>query len=106
MARLPLHVAIVLAGVNKGDEVISQALTFIATCNAISYSGASPVFIDVDRDTMGMSPASLENFLKRNAEIKNGQVVNKTSGPTYSGMYTYAYVRFAVPYRRNIQDLC
>ena len=75
-----LHVAIVLAGVNKGDEVISQALTFIATCNAISYSGASPVFIDVDRDTMGMSPASLENFLKSNAEIKNGQVVNKTSG--------------------------
>lgn len=75
-----LHVSIVLAGVNQGDEVISQALTFIATCNAISYSGASPVFVDVDKDTMGMSPTALESFLKQNAEMRNGQLINKVSG--------------------------
>jgi len=51
-----LHVAIELAGVNIGDEVLSQALTFIATCNAITYAGAHPVFVDVDLETMGMSP--------------------------------------------------
>jgi aminotransferase in exopolysaccharide biosynthesis len=75
-----LHVSIVLAGVNKGDEVISQALTFIATCNAISYAGASPVFVDVDRDTMGMSPTALNHFLEHNAEMRNGQPINKVSG--------------------------
>ena len=63
-----------------GDEVISQALTFIATCNAISYSGAVPVFIDVDLDTMGMSPLSLKTFLEAHAEKRGGHVFNKTSG--------------------------
>ena len=60
-----LHVAIELAGVEAGDEVISQALTFIATCNAISYSGAEPVFVDVDLDTMGMSPEALKSVFGR-----------------------------------------
>lgn len=55
-----LHVAIELAGVKPGDEVISQSLTFIATCNAISYAGAKPLFVDVDLDTMGLSPAALK----------------------------------------------
>ena len=48
--------------------MISQALTFIATCNAISYAGAKPLFIDVDLDTMGLSPAALKSFLEENAE--------------------------------------
>jgi len=51
-----LHTAIQLAGVKNKDEVITQSLTFVATCNAISYLGANPVFIDVDIDTMGLSP--------------------------------------------------
>ena len=51
-----LHISMILSGVKPGDEVLTQALTFIATCNAISYSGASPTFIDVDIDTLGMSP--------------------------------------------------
>src|ERR1044071_8448196 len=51
-----LHLALLLAGVQREDEVLSQSLTFIATCNAISYLYASPVFIDVDKDTMGLSP--------------------------------------------------
>ena len=63
-----LHVAIGLAGVKPGDEVISQALTFIATCNAISYVGARPIFVDVDRDTMGLSPIALRLFLEGGGE--------------------------------------
>lgn len=54
-----LHMAMMLVGVERDDEVITQALTFIATCNAISYIGAHPVFIDVDRDTMGLSPVAI-----------------------------------------------
>nr|WP_274607595.1 DegT/DnrJ/EryC1/StrS family aminotransferase [Thiococcus pfennigii] len=50
-----LHVALELAGVGPDDEVVTQALTFIATCNAIRYVGAWPVFVDVDRDTLGLS---------------------------------------------------
>jgi aminotransferase in exopolysaccharide biosynthesis len=75
-----LHVAIQLAAVVPGDEVISQALTFIATCNAIKYSGAFPVFIDVDLDTMGMSASALETFLESNAEKTSKGVFNKITG--------------------------
>jgi len=75
-----LHVALQLVGVQRDDEVISQSLTFIATCNAISYTGAHPVFVDVDRDTMGMSPAALKQFLTRYAEVRNGQAFNKMTG--------------------------
>ena len=59
-----LHIALDLAGVRPGEEVITQALTFVATCNATRYCGASPVFVDVDADTMGMSPVSLKSFLE------------------------------------------
>ena len=55
------------AGVERDDEVLTQALTFIATCNALSYIGAHPVFIDVDMDTMGLSPVALKNWLQKNA---------------------------------------
>ena len=51
--------SLILADVNKNDEVITQPLTFIATCNAISYIGAKPIFVDVDLETMGLSPRSL-----------------------------------------------
>ena len=74
-----LHLALVLVGVEREDEVLTQALTFVATCNAISYVGAHPVFIDVDRNTMGLSPDALKNWLARNAEIRNGQCFNKHS---------------------------
>lgn len=75
-----LHVSLKLVGVLAEEEVISQALTFIATCNAISYCGAHPVFIDVDRDTMGMNPVALSNFLNEFAEMRNGSAWNKYSG--------------------------
>ena len=75
-----LHVALQLAGVQRGDEVLSQALTFIATCNALSYSGAKPVFIDVDRDTLGMSAEALRRWLSAHAEVRGGQSYNRSTG--------------------------
>ena len=65
-----LHISLLLAGVQREDEVITQTLTFIATANAISYTGAKPVFIDVDKETMGLSPAAVEAWLHVNAEIR------------------------------------
>jgi aminotransferase in exopolysaccharide biosynthesis len=58
-----LHIALLLAGVKPRDLVVTQSLTFVATCNAISYCGAEPVFVDVDRRTLGMSPQALEAWL-------------------------------------------
>ena len=64
-----LQIALQLAGVKYGDEVITQPLTFVATANAISHCGAKPVFIDVDLDTMGMSPEKLNDWLINNVTI-------------------------------------
>lgn len=75
-----LHMALMLVGVERNDEVLTQALTFIATCNAISYIGAHPVFIDVDKSTMGLSPDAMKAWLVKNAEIRNGHCYNKNSG--------------------------
>ncbi len=73
-----LHMALILADVKPKDEVITQALTFIATANAISYCHATPVFVDVDKDTMGMSPDALRTFLKENTTQKLNSRTNKT----------------------------
>ncbi|MBT7556419.1 LegC family aminotransferase [Candidatus Woesearchaeota archaeon] len=75
-----LHIALLLANVTRNDEVITQPLTFVATCNAISYCGANPVFIDVDKETMGLSPLSLQAYLEKNAYIKNQQCINNKTG--------------------------
>lgn len=75
-----LHISLLLSDVRSGDEVITQALTFVATANAIAYTGASPVFVDVDLDTMGLSPKSLESFLFENAVVADGFCFNKISG--------------------------
>ena len=75
-----LHMAMMLVGVERGDEVLTQALTFIATCNAISYIGAHPVFVDVDKTTMGLSPDAVKEWLIKNGEIKNGQCYDKQTG--------------------------
>ncbi len=64
-----LQVALVLAGVLPGDLVLTQALTFVATCNAIRYAGADPVFCDVDRETLGLSPEAVDAWLTDNATI-------------------------------------
>lgn len=75
-----LHIALKLMGVSNNDEVITQPLTFIATANAISYCGAKPVFIDVDKDTMGLSPDSLEAFLSKETELKEDGCYNIKTG--------------------------
>ncbi len=89
-----LHISLLLAGVERDDEVITQPLTFIATCNAISYTGATSVFVDVDLDTMGLSPKSLKEFLSANCEIVNSTCRNKTSGNTIKAcvpMHTFGH---------------
>jgi perosamine synthetase len=83
-----LHIALILSDVNQDDEVITQPLTFVATTNAISYTGAKPIFIDVDKDTMGLSPKSLRDWLEGNVEkrtveesnTKHLKSFNKTTG--------------------------
>lgn len=75
-----LQIALQLAGVERGDEVITQALTFVATANAIHYNGASPVFLDVDYDTMGLSPQSVADFLVEHAEIRATGTYNRITG--------------------------
>ena len=89
-----LQVALRLAGVEPGDEVITQALTFVATANAIAYNGAIPVFVDVDLDTMGLSPKAVDAFLEEYAELRDDVCYNKTSGRKISAclpMHTFGF---------------
>lgn len=89
-----LHIALLLAGVGPGDEVVTQAVTFIATCNAIHYCGAESVFIDVDSATLGLSPAALAAFLEQHGERRDGGVYNKTSGKRIAAclpMHTFGH---------------
>ncbi|MGV8058380.1 MAG: LegC family aminotransferase [Smithellaceae bacterium] len=76
-----LHVALLLADVAVGDEVITQPLTFVATVNAVSYCSAQPVFVDVERSTLGLDPGKLNEFLLKNSILKSdGRCYNKTTG--------------------------
>ena len=90
-----LHMAMIVADVKKNDIVITQPLSFIATCNAISYIGASPVFVDVDIDTMGLSPYKLKEFLQVNAIIKaDGFTYHKTTNQKIAAcvpMHTFGH---------------
>ncbi len=91
-----LQVALQIAGVKPGDEVITQALTFAATANAIVHVGAEPVFIDVDRETMGMSPGKLEDWLKKNTRYTKAtnQQINQSTGRKISAivpMHTFGH---------------
>jgi perosamine synthetase len=100
-----LHIALLLANVAKNDEVITQPLTFVATCNAISYCGADPVFIDVDKDTMGLSPSALQTFLEKNTTVTGQQCVNNNTGKIIKAcvpMHTFGH-----PCRiDDIKDIC
>jgi perosamine synthetase len=76
-----LHISLILANVDQNDEVITQPLNFVASCNAISYCGAKPLFVDVDIDTMGLSPTALRSFLKENTTVnKYRQCINNKTG--------------------------
>ncbi len=89
-----LHISLILANVERDDEVLTQPLTFVATCNAISYCGAKPLFIDVDRETMGLSPIALKEFLENNTTVKNQQCINNESGKAIKAcvpMHTFGH---------------
>ena len=89
-----IQVALRLSGVKSGDEVLTQALTFVATANTIIYNNAHPVFIDVDKDTMGLSPKAVSEFLDENGELRADGCYNKTTGRKISAclpMHTFGF---------------
>ncbi len=90
-----LHIALLLAEVKQDDEVITQPLTFVATVNAISYTGAKPVFVDVDKNTMGLSPSALKLWLSENVklDVKN-QPINQSTNQRIAAivpMHTFGH---------------
>jgi perosamine synthetase len=75
-----LHVALQLAGVCPGDEVLLPALTFVATANAVAYCDATPHFVDSAEDTLGVDPQALRAYLSRVAELRGGLCVHRATG--------------------------
>jgi len=90
-----LHIGLKLVGVDEKSEVITQPLTFIATANAITYCNAKPIFIDVDRDTLGLSATKLKVFLEEHTFINEKQeCINKVSGKVIKAcvpMHTFGH---------------
>jgi len=89
-----LHAALHVAGVREGDEVLTQALSFVATSNAISYCGAKPLFLDVDSKTLGLSAEALKRFLEQHCEVVDGVCKNKLSNKTIKAcvpMHTFGH---------------
>ena len=100
-----LHLSLLLAGVEKNDEVLTQSLTFVATANAINYCNATPHFVDVDKETMGLSPSLLKIHLEKNTIIEDGKCYNKNTGKRIAAcvpMHT-----FGLPlYIDDLVELC
>ena len=95
---------VIIIDVGENNEVITQPITFVATCNVINYCKAHPIFIDVDRETMGLSPSALKLFLKENAIIKNQQCMNIKTGRVIKAcmpMHTYDMYRID-----EIKEIC
>jgi len=90
-----LQIALLVCDVKEADEIITQSLSFIATANAIKYTGANPIFIDVDKNTLGMSSVALSDFLTNNGEVRNdGFTYNKKTGKRIKAcvpMHTYGF---------------
>ena len=89
-----LQVALRLVGVKENNEVITQALTFVATANAIAYNNAHPIFIDVELDTMGLSPNAVSDFLEEFGELREDGCYNKKTGRRISAcmpMHTFGF---------------
>ena len=89
-----LQVALKLVGVKKNDEIITQALTFVATANAIAYNNAHPIFLDVDLDTMGLSPNAVDDFLEEYGELREDGCYNKKTGRKIAAcmpMHTFGF---------------
>jgi perosamine synthetase len=100
-----LHMLLLAIGVKPGDEVITQSLSFAATAAAIVHAGGIPIFVDIERETLGMSPESLESFLRENAEFRNEKCIDKKTGRQIKAiipMHTFGH-----PVRIDrIKELC
>ena len=100
-----LHVSLRLAGVTNGDEVLVPALSFVATANAVSYTGATPHFVDSEERTLGLDPEKLGNYLDDIAEVREGTCVNEQTGRPIKAvvpMHTYGHPVDLDP----LQDVC
>jgi len=89
-----LEIALRLVGVRNNDEVITQALTFVATANAVAYINAHPIFLDVDLDTMGLSPCAVETFLEEYGDLREDGCYNKKTGRRIAAcmpMHTFGF---------------
>lgn len=90
-----LHTALLVGGVESGDEVITQSISFVATCNAISYCNATAHFVDVDKDTLSLSPTILRKHLEKISYQKNGECFNSETGKRIKAcvpMHTFGLV--------------
>jgi aminotransferase in exopolysaccharide biosynthesis len=100
-----LHMLLLAVGIKPGDEIITQSLSFAATAAAIVHADGNPVFVDVERETLGMSPESLEGFLGENTGIRDGKCINKKTGRSIRAvipMHTFGH-----PVRINkIKEIC
>ncbi len=100
-----LHMALLLAGVKQSELVITQPLSFVATCNAITYIGAEPVFVDIDVNTLGLSAFRLEEFLRTKTEIKNNSCYHVATGKRIAAcvpMHTFGHPAAII----DIQHIC
>jgi perosamine synthetase len=92
---LALHIALLLSGVKRDDLVITQPLTFIATCNAIAYLGADPLFVDIDKARLGLSAEKLDDFLKKETTLNSkGECIHSRSGKRIAAcvpMHTFGH---------------
>ncbi len=89
-----LHVALKISGIKTGDLVITQPLTFIATCNALHYVGASPVFVDISDKSLSLCPKALEKYLDKNASVINSKCIHKKTKKQIKAilpMHTYGH---------------
>lgn len=101
-----LHMALLALGVKNDDEVITQPLTFVATCNAIRHCGAWPCFVDVGKKSLGICPDILEDFLAKNTRRQaDGSLYNNLSGRRIAAcmpMHTFGQVS----YIDEIMEIC
>ncbi|EMH3047277.1 aminotransferase LegC [Campylobacter jejuni] len=74
-----LHITLLANGIDENCEVITQSISFVATANAIAYTGAKPVFLDIDENTLSLSPKALEHFLENQTYQKDNLSYNKTT---------------------------
>ncbi len=81
-----LHIALKLAGVQPGDEVLVPALTFVASANAVTYCGATPHFVDSEEDTLGMDPDKLAEYLRNHMEQRSGVCFHRKTGKVVRAM--------------------